>query len=116
MPAKSSSRLNPAVKQSISELNQPGEPGLYQMLVEIFLRDSNVFLEQISAAVQSSDSQTVHCLAHTWKSNALGIGADELGRLCVELEQTSDLAEMQRILQAITTEYKFVYSELSTSP
>ena len=56
------------------------------MLIEVFLEDSTVLLQNIADGVNTKDKAVILTAAHTMKSSAKNIGAIQLSSYCAEIE------------------------------
>ena len=66
-----------------------GDPEFVAELIGDFLDGLPGQLEALRGAGQSGDSEQVHRIAHTLKSNASTFGAERLARACRELESAA---------------------------
>jgi HPt (histidine-containing phosphotransfer) domain-containing protein len=104
--------IDPEARQTLAEIQSPGEPELYLKLVGIFLEDSAVFISQINPGIESS-SQT-SAVAHAWKSSSFTVGATHLGELCQQLEllKPDQISEKSEVIEKIEKEFESVEFEL----
>lgn len=80
----------------------------YPLLLDTFLSDSRVRLQQLHAA---SDVEALSQAAHSLKGSSSNMGAVQLAELCRQLEQQADRLSPEQIvqlLQAITDEMAIV--------
>jgi HPt (histidine-containing phosphotransfer) domain-containing protein len=116
MPAKVVlSKLDPAAKKALSDLQEPGEPNIYDQLLALFLESSDKFSNTIRNAKQQPD--TLKATAHSWKSSAAAVGANGLAALCFKLEcnahsMSQDLRDS--LIQEIELEYAEIKTELQS--
>jgi HPt (histidine-containing phosphotransfer) domain-containing protein len=87
----------------------------FNALVEIYLNDSSVRIEQISAAVAAADGAEIRHTAHSLKGSSSNIGAAGLASLCQSLEEmgkNNQLDNSSAQLQLIKSELLTVQNEL----
>lgn len=78
-----------------------GDAGLYAELLETFLTDADLYLGELRAA---TDPTSLARAAHSLKSNAMTVGADELAAQCRALEadaRSGDVADREPRLESI---------------
>jgi HPt (histidine-containing phosphotransfer) domain-containing protein len=63
-----------------------GEPDLYVEMLDAFLSDAALALDEMRAAVARDDAAAFRRPAHSLKSNAMTVGAARLAELCRALE------------------------------
>lgn len=98
-----------------------GEEGetMVRDLTALFLNNSRLLLEQLSAALAAGDAETVRRAAHTLRSPAAQMGAMHLAALCQSLEakgRQGDLSDGPALLAAINTEYIHVRDYFTIRP
>jgi len=98
-------------------------------LIERFLADTPAHLEEMESTLVSTDFSQLHRTAHSLKSTAKILGADNLSEMCEELEETTAhlyekkdvavdpvLAESVRVqIGQITAEYAQVHTALDAT-
>jgi CheY-like chemotaxis protein len=87
--------LDPQAIATLRELRQPGKPDPVAELIEMFLRDTPVRLEEMKAAVAQYDPIRLSAMAHNLKGCASSIGASQMAVLCGELEARADAKSVQ---------------------
>ncbi len=78
-----------------------GDATLYVELLDTFLTDADLYLGQLRAA---PDAEGLARAAHSLKSNAMTVGATELGAQCRDLEadaRAGDVANREGRVEAI---------------
>jgi len=103
--------------------NAGGDTEFAQMLIDTFLDEVRVQLEELRAAAGAGDLEVVHRTAHTLKSNAATFGASELSELCAELERgarerslsdaPSVVAAIERLVARASRELSAIRTRLS---
>ena len=95
-------------------------------LIERFLADTPVHLEEMESTLVTTDFSQLHRTAHSLKSTAKILGADRLSGMCAELEDaTAHLYDQKNVsvdplladsmraqVQQITAEYAQVHTAL----
>jgi|GEM_PF-6148017 FOG: HPt domain len=100
--------IDPAAKTALEELQSPGEPNLYEQVVEAFLEGSENYLELLST---DPSPDKINGIAHSWKSSSATLGALALSELCAELEAHPDRLHL---VPQLAIEYKKVKTALNT--
>jgi len=106
--------LDPAVLDSLRQLNQEGEPDVLADVLGLFLADAPGRIEAIVVAASAGDAAALQRSAHALKGAAGAIGAKALQAACRELEALSkrpglapgdaDLAELHREYDRVKAE------------
>jgi HPt (histidine-containing phosphotransfer) domain-containing protein len=86
----------------LRELGGTDDPGLIAELIEIFLIDAPLRLQEISQALDRGDLKIVERAAHTLKSSSANIGATGLSKLCTEMEQVAREQRLDAIAPLFT--------------
>lgn len=81
-----SAPLDPAVIDTLRQLNEPGEPEVIRELFGLFLTDAPARMQAIAAAVEARDAAALQRAAHTLKGASSAIGATSLHGACRALE------------------------------
>ena len=68
------------------------DAALYVELLDTFLTDADLYLGELRAA---PDAERLARAAHSLKSNAMTVGATELGAQCRDLEATARAGEVE---------------------
>jgi HPt (histidine-containing phosphotransfer) domain-containing protein len=103
--------LDPAVLDTLRQLNEPGQPDVLQEVFSLFLSDAPARLEAVEAAVRARDSVALQRTAHTLKGAAGTIGAGGLQAACRALEDIGrgqELAGADQGLVVLRAEYERV--------
>ncbi|WP_367154373.1 EAL domain-containing protein [Methylomonas sp. HYX-M1] len=88
----------------------------FNRLVEVYLEDVPLQIEQLSAALAASDPVQVRQLAHNLKGASRNLGAIQLAAIARELEEAgeaSNLAQGEALLRKIRQQFTFVEQVLS---
>ena len=83
-PPDSASVLTPGALSRIRELQGSGEPDLLTEMIEAFLEAAPGHVAQMTDALARGDADGLAHAAHSMKSGAAYLGADELQQLCLE--------------------------------
>jgi HPt (histidine-containing phosphotransfer) domain-containing protein len=78
--------LEPGALARIREVQAPGEADLVTEMIEAYLADAPTHLLQLTSALARDDAEALAKAAHSLKSGAGYLGAQELERLCLALE------------------------------
>ncbi|MBR8828691.1 MAG: response regulator [Gomphosphaeria aponina SAG 52.96 = DSM 107014] len=84
-------------------------------VIDSYLEDSSLYLKNIKIATEKTDAQGLEMVAHTWKSSSALLGALNLAKLCIELENLATAkiwVEVNEIIAKIEAEYERVKREL----
>jgi HPt (histidine-containing phosphotransfer) domain-containing protein len=77
----------PVIDQTaFEELKQISGEDFINELIEVFLDDAPIMIQNMQSALDSKDVESFRRNAHSMKSNANTFGATELGALAKELE------------------------------
>jgi CheY-like chemotaxis protein len=107
--------LDPAILASLRELRSPDETDPFQELVELFLKDAQVRLQKMDAALERSEWPQLAAAAHTLKGSANNLGARQLAGLLASLEKhakTSNSTDSANILLSVRSEFQEVEAAL----
>lgn len=84
-----------------------GDEDLLRELVDIFLSQSWMQIQELQAALAVGDAKTIWNQAHSLKGAAAGLGAEALSRRAAQLEKAGkegDLTAVSGLLQAVEEE------------
>jgi HPt (histidine-containing phosphotransfer) domain-containing protein len=107
--------LDPAILESLRELERAGSKGFLGRMVRIYIDDTGKRLEALRQAVDAGDAQAVRQIAHALKSSSGNVGASALARMFRELEAMGHTGETGRgrpLLDSILEEFDGVRSAL----
>src|SRR5437870_5957683 len=99
------SAIDPAAIANLRKLAEPGEPDAAVELIDLFLRDTPVKIQDLQSAIARSDAPALKESAHGLKGSASNLGAHRLSRLCAELERLAaagKLAEAAELFSQVT--------------
>ena len=108
-----SARIDAAMMAQLKELL--GER--FGELVERFIQDGERRISLLRSAVVQPDFDVVHAEAHGLKGSSRNIGANVLGTLCGDLEQSGkdrSVANLPTLFAAVEQEFAAVCAELKT--
>jgi CheY-like chemotaxis protein len=109
--------LDPAVLESLEDLQQDGEPDIVAELASMFLEDADSRLDTLRKAVEEDDADTVQSAAHALKGSSGNIGARGMQKVCAELEETAesgDLDPAPEFLEQLEAEFDSARTELAS--
>jgi HPt (histidine-containing phosphotransfer) domain-containing protein len=86
--------VDPAVLQSFRQLQEEGAPDVLAEFIDLFLGDLPARRESIGIALERGEAEPIRAAAHALKSSAAYIGAQELARLCREIERVARAGEV----------------------
>jgi CheY-like chemotaxis protein len=111
--------LDRAVLDSLKALQEPGEEGMVEELIGLFLRDTPVKIASLEEALREARWPVVKESAHGLKGTASNLGARRLAALCGRLEKLAmeggvlDASEWVGVVQG---EYDRVSAALREEP
>ena len=79
-------QINPRALDTIRRLPGPNAAALVNEVVGAYLADTPRRLAQMHAAAAAGDAEALRKTAHALKSSSANVGAEQLARLCRELE------------------------------
>ncbi|MBD2215322.1 response regulator [Nostoc linckia FACHB-104] len=106
--------INTKALQQIQQIAaKDGKRFLIEM-IDCYLEDSPLLLQQIKIAVAQGDGKTLYRLAHSWKSSSDYLGATKLANLCRELEAivSTGSTNFKDKIQHLETEFAKVQAAL----
>jgi len=89
--------LDMRILDDLRELGGADDPALITELIDIFLADAPLRLQEISRGLSRGDLVVVERAAHTLKSSSANIGAIGLSRICREMEELARERKLERI-------------------
>ncbi len=84
-------------------------------LVELYLSDGALLLENIQTALASGDADTLHRAAHSFKSSCGNIGATELQATCQILEQRAAVNGCDDDCRALATQAESAFADVKVA-
>ena len=103
--------------QGLKDLREPGQPDPLKQLVDLFLRDSQVRVDQLSAAAEAGNAAGIIASSHTLKGSASNLGARRLAAWSGQIEKEAkagDLAAVKPLVEFLKREFLKVQSFLQT--
>jgi HPt (histidine-containing phosphotransfer) domain-containing protein len=87
---------------------------LLQRVIDVYLGSSGELARRIHDASVAADGPSLGAAAHALKSSSANVGANELARLCLEVERLAerDLAAAARAVDSLHREYGRVIDAL----
>ncbi|MEW6321010.1 MAG: Hpt domain-containing protein [Acidobacteriota bacterium] len=107
--------LDPAVLDSLRQLNQEGEPDVVTEVLILFRDDVPGRIAQLAAAAAARDETALHRTAHSLKGSAGNVGAHRLHALCRDLEahaKAGRLDDAAGLVAAVEAEFRRVEAEI----
>jgi hypothetical protein len=107
--------LDPSQIEMLRLLERRAGQPLLGALAQSFPRQAGQYLDQMRAASREGDAKSLYFAAHSLKGGAANIGALELARLCLEIEepaQQSETCGCAEILDRVEQESQKVVREL----
>ncbi len=114
-PHDEASVLDMKVLDQYRALDVPGEPGLAQQIMGVYLDSSAPAMEQLKRSIAEADAESLRQAAHALKSSSANVGALGLSGLFRELEalgRQARVSEAGPLLQAAQREYARVLAEI----
>ena len=93
----------------------PGNEAAMREVIHSYLEDSAQLVDELGAAIEQGDVDRVRSSSHSLKSNSAEVGADDLARMCLELERGAidhELDAMESSYEALKTLYPQVVAAL----
>ncbi|MFQ3597917.1 MAG: PAS domain S-box protein [Chloroherpetonaceae bacterium] len=103
--------------ETIAMLRQLGgatESPVLEELVEIFMRNAPLQLEQLAASVKAGDYKTLKEVAHGLKGACMNIGAARMSSICIAIEQAAQSQALELVARYLETLNR-VYSETTAA-
>ncbi len=88
--------------EAIRALQRPGRPDILAKVLTTYLNDARTLVEEIRAAVEAQDADTLAKAAHRLKSSSAQLGALATAAHCKELEQLGRLARLDDAARLMT--------------
>ncbi|HNL88275.1 MAG TPA: Hpt domain-containing protein, partial [Nitrospira sp.] len=97
-PAKDQAAEKPTIDttawKAIRSLQRPGRPNFLAKVLTTYLNDSRVLVEEIRAALETQDAESLAKAAHRLKSSSAQLGFVATAAHCKELEALGRLAHL----------------------
>ena len=113
---------NPLEPEIVGQIRQLGGDELLADLVEIFLKQAPVRLQELRDGIAQNDLERAGKAAHSFRSSSVSLGARAIGEEAVDLELLADAGaadELRRRLPefeaSLETLVSFLNSEFSGS-
>ncbi len=108
--------LDPAVLESLGDLDDDGEESIVAELAGMFLENAFSRIETLQEAVEKGDANSVRETAHALKGSSGNMGAHKMHDLCTKLQEageSGDLTETPAILEQLEAEFGRARPELT---
>jgi CheY-like chemotaxis protein len=79
--------IDMAVLESLQEIQVPGEPNLLLELIDMFVKETPIKLDNLRNELQKKDFDLVRRIAHNLKGSSGSLGANPMMKVCGEIEQ-----------------------------
>ena len=103
--------------QALERLEEWGGKKLAGQMVRLFLKNSGTRMDQIRQGAQAGDLEEAERGAHSLKSSAANIGAEDVRTFATQVESASldkDVETVRRILTELEPAYSAAMAELVT--
>ncbi|BAY30180.1 multi-sensor hybrid histidine kinase [Nostoc carneum NIES-2107] len=99
--------INTKALQEIQQIAAKDGATFLVEMIDCYLEDSPLLLQQMKTAVAQGDAKTLYRLAHSWKSSSDYLGATKLANLCRELEAiaSTGITNVKDKLQHLEAEF-----------
>jgi HPt (histidine-containing phosphotransfer) domain-containing protein len=107
--------LDEHVLGALRQLQEAGEPDIFEELIGLYLRDTPTKLVALWEAVEAGRADTVKTIAHTLKGSSANMGAPRMTAGCSELEgvgASGDLHKAPGLLNRLEEEFGRVRAAL----
>ncbi len=82
-----SSPIDLAVIDSLQQIQVPGEPNLLLELIDLFIKETPIKLDNLRNTLQQKDYIQVKHISHNLKGGSGALGANLMMKVCAEIEQ-----------------------------
>ncbi len=107
--------LNNAQLDQLRNLDVSGEHQLIQKFLHAFLDSAKKYMRQLEQALDNNDAEALYRAAHTFKSSAANIGAEDLSELLGRLEgfgKAGALVNARSLQETVQQQYQLVINEV----
>jgi HPt (histidine-containing phosphotransfer) domain-containing protein len=107
--------FDPAVLDSLRQLNQDGQPDIVREVMMLFAADVTPRVEAIARAADAGGGDPLRRAAHALKGAAATAGAQQLHRICRELEEMGKSGRndgLEAALSLLRAEHERVLDEI----
>ena len=111
----SSELVDQSTLRSLRDLSDD-DPGFLRSLIDDYLVDSAMIIEELRAHVKSGSAEWIARTAHSLKGSSLNVGAGKMAELARALEtkgRTKDLSHVDLILEQIEKVYSLTVQEFN---
>jgi HPt (histidine-containing phosphotransfer) domain-containing protein len=88
--------IDPRVISELRALEREGSPSFLSELIDLFLKEQAQHLARLRKAYQERDAAVLERVAHTMKGSCGNLGANELSKICAELQGVARAADWER--------------------
>jgi len=92
-----------------------GDIELYKNLVELFLKEVPIQMQQLQQAITNSESEKIELHAHTIKGSAMNIRARNMNKIALEIEhagKNKNIEKADTLFESLTNEFDKVKNYL----
>jgi HPt (histidine-containing phosphotransfer) domain-containing protein len=114
MPGSRPPAFDPEIIASLRERNEADGPGFLKELLDIFLEDAPLKLDDFDAAIRCGNADWLMRSAHDLGGSAGNVGAARLSALCRQVELQARSGRLEGIeagVMRIRDEYDAVFAE-----
>jgi len=102
-PELNRSLINQEKLNTLKSLDTDGSNTILKNILSIFLSSAPHTISQIRQALTTNDSEIIRKAAHTLKSSASNVGAEQLSMLCQQIETHASDLQINKVTQLIHT-------------
>lgn len=102
-------------KNVIEGLKEIGDQEFLTEIIELFLAQSAVIVQDIKGFYSKSDATGLARAAHKLKGSCLNLGAQSLGSICQQIEtdgNKNDLSQIEQLVKQVDSIYQETCEEL----
>ena len=108
-------RLDEAALEKIRKLQRDGQPNVVIKVIKLFLENTQKTISALESAISKGDNTGLQRAAYSLQSSCSTVGATDLARLCLELEdlgKSGKAGQAQSRLSVLEFEYDAVCTAL----
>jgi HPt (histidine-containing phosphotransfer) domain-containing protein len=107
--------LDPAVIDTLRQLNMPGEPDVLSEVLRLFLDEVPPRIARLCNAWETGNIQELQRTAHSLKGSAGNVGAHGMAEVCKQLEgagKSGSIDSAGQLIAALDVEFDKVKAEI----
>lgn len=104
-----------SVIDNLRQIEKAGTPGLVRKVIEAFVQDTAVRLEDLREAVGEEDGPALARVSHTLKGSSANVGASSMAAICAALEtsgQAGDFIAAPTLIRQLEAEFRRINADL----